>query len=148
MELSAHPRDVDQRHSEYLGWKNYHEHVVNTFHASRRSLAFCFSDGTLVGCTGVHDSPHDRVGGVWALGSKNSLDILNFKGGLKKSYGNLKSILGAYEFMKISREHFDWLFGEDFELEELTIYIVDRIQSALWGLTYTPYMHHCHRPKI
>lgn len=116
LELSAHPRDVDQRHSQYLGWENYHEHIINTFHSSKRSLAFCFSDGTLVGCTGVHDSPHARVGGVWALGTKNSLDILDFKGGLKKSYGNLKSILGVYEFMKISREHFDWLFGEDFDV--------------------------------
>jgi hypothetical protein len=116
LELSMHPRDVDKRHSEYLGWENYHEHIVNTFHSSVRSLAFCFNDNSLVGCTGVHKSPHERVGCVWALGTRNSLDILNFKGSLKKSYGNLKSMIGVYEFMKISKYHFEWLFGDDFDV--------------------------------
>tara|TARA_B100000212_G_scaffold342604_1_gene331235 strand:- start:54678 stop:55214 length:537 start_codon:yes stop_codon:yes gene_type:complete len=116
MELCMHPREVDLRHSQYLGWENYQEHVVSTFNSSVRSLSFCFSDDSLVGCLGVHESPHERVGGVWALGTKSSLDILKFKGGMKKSYGNLKSILGAYEFMKISKDHFDWLFGEDFDI--------------------------------
>ena len=40
LELSMHPRDVDKRHSEYLGWESYHEHVVNTFHSSVETWLF------------------------------------------------------------------------------------------------------------
>ena len=33
MELCMHPREVDLRHSQYLGWENYQEHVVSTFNS-------------------------------------------------------------------------------------------------------------------
>tara|TARA_Y100000004_G_scaffold197392_1_gene271793 strand:+ start:5390 stop:5905 length:516 start_codon:yes stop_codon:yes gene_type:complete len=115
MQLASNPRSVDLRHSKYLGWDNYQEHVLETFYSSRRSLSFCFKDDTLVGCIGVHDSPHERVGGIWALGSPDSIDVVSFKGKLQKTYGTLSAIKGAFEFMKISRECFDWMYGEEYD---------------------------------
>lgn len=115
LELSINPRSVDSRHSKHLGWKNHKEHVAMTFANSIRAISFCLKDGTLIASVGVNPSDKERVGHVWILGSKNSVDILKRKGKLKKISGRIGVARGAYEFMRASKDHFNWLFGSEFD---------------------------------
>ncbi|MBL69651.1 MAG: hypothetical protein CMO74_14615 [Verrucomicrobiales bacterium] len=115
IELSLNPRSVDSRHSDYLGWPSHEKHVYETFNRSIRTISFCLKDETYIGSTGVAHSPQERIGQVWVLGSRNSLDMIKSKSDFFKSFGNLKAMFAVYEFMRISREHFDWLFGEEFD---------------------------------
>lgn len=115
LELSINPRSVDKRHSKYLGWKNHKEHVTTTFNNSIRSISFCLNNGTLVAAVGVNPSDRDRIGHVWILGSRSSIDILKSKGKFKKIFGRLGTAMGVYEFMRNSKDHFDWLFGDEFD---------------------------------